>query len=175
MAVLTVPKYTDSYLEQIRKALETNGFYEATIIANGFDDDPAVLGTIDGRSLGTTFPVPPDSCVSAEFQVAVYSDESTDSGMILSFVTGGFRDGSGNVAVLEVQNAATTYAAFHTELNSTAADTAADLDVTIAADTTNQGIDVSFDQSASTTSYLVGRMRLVCAKKGGLTPKYYTA
>lgn len=172
MAVSTT-LYTQDQIEAVRQELETVGYSNKTIIANGFDDAPPVLALIDeAQDLSVTFPVPPDSFVLATFKVCVYSDEATDAGYGITLVTGGFRDGSANVVLVEEVNTANTFISVHAELNSDTAAAAAVLVPTIAANTTDQGIDVSFAGAASSTCSLVGRMELLSARKGGLWKKY---
>lgn len=170
------PSINQTDLNAIRYQIETVGWYEYTVVANNFDDSPAVLATIDGVSSagGATFPVPPDCTVTAYFFGAVYSDESTDAGQGFSFFTVGFRDGTGNVVSGETINATTTVSTMGTEFSTTTGDTVVNLTFAAAADTTNQGIDVTVAGPASSAGYLVARVLLVCAKKGGFYKAYRT-
>ncbi len=172
MAVSTT-LYTQDQIEAVRQELETVGYSNKTIISNGFDDSPAVLALIDEAvDLSVTFPVPPDSFVMATFRVCVYSDEATDTGYGLTLVTAGFRDGSANVVLAEEVNTANNFITVHPEINSDTAALAGVLVPAVAANTTDQGIDVTFAGAASTTCYLVGRMELISARKGGFWKKY---
>jgi hypothetical protein len=174
MALQTSASYTNNLLEAVRYQLETVGYWEGTVIAANFDDSPAVLISIDGLSLGTTFPVPIDSTVFCDIQYTTYGDASTDYGQMGDIRVGGGRDGSGNAVVAQIVNTSTTYieqdATACLEFNTGA--TANSLTFAATADTTNQGIDITVSGTASSATYLVGRMRLVCAKKDGLPRKY---
>lgn len=172
MAVSTT-LYTQDQIEAIRQELETVGYSLKTIIANGFDDAPPVLSLIDEAvDLNVTFPVPPDTFVMASLKLCVYSDEATDTGYGITLVTGGFRDGSNDVVLVEEVNTANNFIPVHAELNSDTAAAAGVLVPTIAVNTTYQGIDVSFAGAASSACYLNGRMELVAARKGGFWKKY---
>lgn len=172
MAVSTI-LYTQDNLEAVRHELETIGYWEGTIIADGYDDAPAQLALLDAKTnLTATFPVPPDSMVVAEILLAVYADEATDNGHSIHIATGGFRDGAGNVVLVEEVNTANNFQTYINEFQADTAAAAGDIAFTIAADTTKQGIDVSIAGVASSTNYMLGRMRLVCARKGGLWKKY---
>lgn len=172
MAVSTI-LYTQDNLEAVRHELETIGYWEGTVIADGYDDSPAQLALLDAKTnLTATFPVPPDSIVAAEILLAVYADEATDNGHIAHIATGGFRDGSGNAALVEEVNTANNFQSYITEFQFDTTATAGEVAFTIAANTTKQGVDISIAGVASSTNYLLGRMRLVCARKGGLWKKY---
>ena len=172
MAVSTI-LYTQDNLEAVRHELETIGYWEGTVIADGYDDSPAQLALLDAKTnLTSTFPVPPDSIVAAEILLAVYADEATDNGHIRHIITSGSRDGSANVVLPEEVNTTNTLQDYVNEIQTDTAAAAAEVAFTIAANTTKQGVDVSIAGVASSTNYMLGRMRLVCARKGGLWKKY---
>lgn len=160
----------DSDLEALRYQIETVGYVEYTVVADNFDDDPAVLIKLVGKSLGTTFPVPEDSCVVAIIEGACfYNDDSNAEGESLSIVAGGFRDGTGNVSALDEINGAGDYLDLTTQMSSETGATASMITVAVAADTTNQGIDITLAADAAADSgYFLGRIKLICAKNGGL-------
>ena len=76
------------------------------------------------------------------------------------------------LTIVEEVNTANNFISVHPELNSDTAAAAGVLVPTIAANTTDQGIDVSFAGAASSTCSLIGRMELISARKGGLYKKY---
>lgn len=174
MALQTSPSYMDNLLEAVRSQLEAVGYWEGTVIASNFDDSPAVLLTVDGLSLGTTFPIPVDSTIFCDIQYVTYGDAATDYGQMGNLRAGGTRNGSANVTEAQIVNTATTFIQQDGTacLEANAAATANSLTFAVAADTTNQGIDITVSGTASSETYLVGRMRLVCAKKGGFPRKY---
>lgn len=179
MAIQTGVQLQGSTLEAVRYQLETTGYWEGTIIADAFDNSPAVLAVIDGDTdLGTTIPVPPDSSVYAEIVGAVYLDDingDTDFAESVHIAVAGSRIGSANVTLNEQQGGNLTVSLVNVEHFSNAGDTAAQLTIAAAADTTNQGIDITFaNDSADEAGYFVGRVKIVCAKKGGLAKKYFT-
>jgi hypothetical protein len=165
----------DSDLEALRYQIETVGYVEYTVAASNFDNTPAVPITLVGKAVESTFPVPPDCCVVAIIEGACfYNDDSNAEGESLSIVAGGFRDGTGNVVALDEINGAGDYLDLTTQMSSEAGATGSMITVAVAADTTNQGIDITLAADAAADSgYFLGRMRLICAKNGGL-PKAYT-
>lgn len=168
----------DNELEAVRYQLETVGYAEVTLIADGFDDSPAVLATIDGKSLGTTIPCPPSSVVYAEIVGAVYLQDtngSVDFGESVHVSVCGMRIGTGNVSVMQQQGGDLTVAIVSVEFFSAAGDAAAQLTIASSADTTNQGIDVTFaNDAADETGYFVGRAKIVCAKEDKMPKAYLT-
>lgn len=172
----TSPVLQDNELEAVRYQLETVGYAEVTLMADGFDNTPAVLATIDGKDLGTTIPVPPSSVVYAEIIGAVYIQDangSTDFGESVHIGVSGLRIDSGNVSICEQQGGNLDVSIINVEHFSSDTDDAAQLTIAATADTTNQGLDVTFaNDSADETGFFLGRAKIVCAKEDQL-PKIY--
>ena len=166
--------YTQDNVEAIRHQLETIGYWDGTIIADGYDDAPAQVTFIDDKTnLTTTFPVPPDSIVLAQLEICVYADEATDNGHAIIAAVSGFRDGTGNVSLAEEVNTANVIQFSINEFQADTAATAAEIGFLILPNTTDQGVNIGVTGVAASTNYLLGRMRLVCARKGGLYKKYH--
>lgn len=162
MAIQTSPSFKANDLEAIRYQLETTGYVEGTLIANGYDSSPAVTLTLDGKTLGSTIPCPPDATIAVSMTYAVFNDQSTAEGYGGFYTTVGFRDGSGNIVdegetqVSEIGDGGTEHL------------------IASSVDTTNQALDIDVSGTASDPAYFVGRVTVVCAKKGGLAKKYTT-
>lgn len=176
MGLQTAATIQGGVLNSLRRKMESTGYVEVTIMANGFDNSPAVLATIDGKSLATTIPVPVDSCVLVTIEGAVYLDDvdgDVDFAETVAITVAARRIGSGNVAVMQVVNTANTVGEIAARYNSADAATAGQLTIAATADTTNQGIDITFaNDAADENGYFVGRAKIVCAKKGGFGIDY---
>lgn len=160
-------------LEAVRYQLETVGYAESTIVCE-VTGTSAVTATIDGLSLGTTIPVPPDSAVSVTFTGAIfYDDNGTESSETINIMFAASRDGTANVVLMDEIGGNGDYLDLAAQMSHITASSGALIDVTLAADSTNQGIDLNFDcDAADDTAYIVGRAVIVCAKNGGFYKAY---
>lgn len=160
MPLQTPISFKANEYEGLRYQLETVGFAEDTYMADGFDDSPVVVTTLDRQSFPCTFPVPVDSVVTAVIKYSSYKDAATDAARGGVATVTAFRNGAGNVTL---SGNSTTIAN----------GTAADLVITFAANTANQGVEVRVaGATGGGDNYFLARAELVCAKKGGLPKKY---
>ena len=161
MALQTPISFRANEYEGLRYQLETVGFVEDTYMADGFDDSPVAVTTIDRQDFPATFPVPVDSVVTAIIKYSSYKDAGTDAGRGGIATVTASRDGAGDVTLTGNSAAIGNNG------------TAADLVVTFAANTDNQGVEVRVaGATGSTANYFLARAELICAKKGGLHKKY---
>lgn len=179
MAGLVSVKIQDNQLEAVRYQLETVGYAEATLLAGAFTNAATADAYIDGISTYTTsFPIPPDSFVTCTVVGAVYmgdADGTTDTGAGVNFTVSGIRIGTGNATDVEGVNTTNEINELAIEMNSTDGATANTITISAAADTTNQGITITFENDSDDENcYFVGRARLVCAKRGGFPKEYIT-
>lgn len=180
MVVYTQPVISDDPFDAVRYKLEKDGFAEVTLMnKTAFTNAATQVVTIDGRTdVVCSFPVPADSFVTCTVVGAVFMGDAngtTDTGAGVNFTCGGFRIGSGNVSDVEGVNTVLEINELGVELNSTDGATANTITITAAADTTNQGIDITFqNDSDDENCFFIGRATLVCAKRGGIATPYVT-
>lgn len=171
---MTTAPYSNSLrgtlLNQLRATLESKGYAQVVLQADGFTNASTKIAYPYGDTdYGVTFPIPPDSFVTCTVVGAIYIgdvDGTTDTGAGVNFTVSGIRIGTGNATDVEGVNTALEINELAIEMNSTDAATGNTITITAAADTTNQGIAVTFQNDADTEAcYFVGLATIVCAKR----------
>lgn len=167
-----------SPFEAVRKELFQVGYRQVTL-ANSQSGTTDAFLFIDGRTeqslpdnvaMSDGIPVPPDSTVIVELLFSTYLDAATDAHEGGRITFGGYRRGTGNVALLDIVGAAGFENVVFAE---TAGDVALSVTLVVTANTTTQSLRITVDQAAGTDiAYVMGRATVVCATRGLPRPFY---
>lgn len=160
--------------EGVRRQLEEVGYREVTLATGqtGTTDGFLYMDGVTTEISG--IPVPTDSTVFVKLSFATYLDASTDAHEAGIIMFGAYRRAAGNVTMMDIHGTVFEVGdAAQITFSETAGDTALSVTIVPSADTTNQAIELTVDQSGGTdTAYVMARAEIICAKKGYSKPHY---